>query len=343
MWLRSDNAAGVDSSILAAMTACNEGDAASYGEDALSRTLDERFAEIFGAPAKVFPVPSGTAGNALALASLADSFDAILCHEKAHAFDNESGATEAYTGGARFLPVGGEHGRIDAEYLIEALDIATGAGTSSHAPRVLTVTQLTEAGTVYSIAQLQELGTITRQRGLYFHMDGARFANAVATLGVTPADITWKVGVDVLSFGATKNGTMYADAVVFFDHSRAQRFKQRLKRGGHALSKTRYLAAQLLSYIDGDRWLANARHANLVASQLAAVIQRVPNADLVHPVEGNIIFAAFDDTTVRRFSEGGLALRSKGRTADGREMFRLVTSFATPAAESARLATILGC
>lgn len=341
MWLRSDNAAGVDPDILQAMVSCNNGIAMPYGDDGLSRQLDSRFSEVFGKSVRAFAVPSGTAANALALSSAAGPFDLVICHQNAHVFANECGAAEFYSAGARFAPVPGVHGRIETAAVAEllgALDLSRG---NAFRPAVLTVTQATEAGTVYQPEALRALGELARQHGLRFHMDGARFANAVTFLDVEPADLSWRAGIDVLSFGATKNGTMYADAVVFFNQSLAEDFKRRLKRSGHDLSKARFLAAQLLRYLEDDLWLHNARRANAAARELADLLSRVPEASILHPVEGNIVFAALPGAAVHALENGGIRLRSKGRLPDGRESFRLVPSFLTELAEVRALAPIL--
>ena len=342
MWLRSDNAAGVSEEILDALVSCNAGVAAPYGDDDLSRQLDARLSAVFETPVVAYMVPSGTAANALALSSIAGPFDMIVCHQEAHAFGSECGATDMFSGGARFKPVPGAHGRIDAAAAADMLAGMAGPRDNTYRLGALTVTQLTEAGTLYQPADLGALGALARKHGLRMHMDGARFANALAALAVHPADITWRVGVDVLSFGATKNGAMYADAVVFFDPALAEHFKRRLKRSGHDLSKTRFMAAQLLRYLEYDLWLRNARHANAVARELGELLARVPGADILHPVEGNIVFAALPDRPVQALAAAGIQFRSRGRLADGREWFRLVPSFRTDPQEVRALRRPLG-
>lgn len=342
MWLRSDNAAGVDPEILATLHACNDGDAQPYGNDDFSRQLDDRFSSFFRTTVKAFAVSSGTAANALALASIAGPFDFVLCHQNAHAFLTECGATEFFSGGARFLPVSGSDGRIDEKAmaaLLVGMDVSRG---NSYQPKALTVTQLTEAGTAYRLETLQSIGAIARRFELRLHMDGARLANALAFLEVQPDAMTWRAGVDVLSFGATKNGTMYADAVVFFDPILADHFKQRLKRSGHDLSKTRFLAVQLLRYLERDLWLRNARHANAVARELAELLKQVSGAEILHPVEGNIVFVALPDSAVRALDATGIRLRSKGRLPNGHEWFRLVPSYRTNPADLRAIGNALG-
>jgi threonine aldolase len=338
MFLRSDNIAGVDPHILAAINACNEGSAEPYGGDPLSAKLDSEFAVLFGAPVRVFPVTSGTAANSLALAAVAGPFDLIACHAAAHAFGNECGATETMSGGARFLPIAGGDGRMDVDATTSALANAQRAGASGYRPTALSVTQLTEAGTTYGIEHLRALGALAHELGLRFHMDGARFANALASLQVTPADLTWRLGVDVLSFGGTKNGTMCADAVVFFDLTAAANFERRLKRAGQALSKSRFLAAQLLRYIEGGLWLRNARHANAMALQLADALSRVAGVRVTHPVQGNIVFAELAGDIIPALAQHGIRLRVKSFREDGTGFVRFVTSFATQSVEIAAFA-----
>lgn len=342
MWLRSDNSAGVDPDILEFMRANNEGDAQPYGDDDLSKSLDERFSAFFGTPVRVFPVASGTAANALSLSAIAGPFDLIFCHDDAHAFMTECGATEFFTGGARFHPVHGADGRIDAKAVgsaVRGIDVSRG---NSYRPGALTVTQLTEAGTAYRLEAIQALGALAKETGLRFHMDGARLPNALAFLGLAPDQMTWRAGVDVLSFGATKNGTLSADAVIFFDPALAAGFKRRIKRAGHDLSKSRFLAAQLLRYIEGGLWLRNARHANARAAELAAILQKVPGAKLLYPVEGNILFMSLPDRAVRTLEKAGIRLRSKGRTPEGDEWFRIVPSYRTAPAEVRAFGAALG-
>ncbi|MBA2965025.1 MULTISPECIES: threonine aldolase family protein [Ramlibacter] len=341
MWLRSDNTAGVDPQVLAALAACNEGDMPGYGDDEHSRRLDGEFGALFEHDVRVFPVVSGTAANALSLSHLAGPLGLVACHEDAHPLRNEAGATGFFSGGAGFLPVSGAHGRMDVTALTAALDGLAGGSHGALRAAAVTVTQLTEAGTAYDLPTLRAIGVVARERSLPLHMDGARFANAMAALRASPADVTWRSGVDVLSFGGTKNGTMSCDAVVFFDPARADLFEQRLKRGGHLLSKSRFMAAQLLACIASGRWLANASHANAMAREVADTVERVDGGALLHPVDGNIVFAALPEPAIDKLGAAGIALRGKGRLADGRRTFRLVASFATAASEIARFRAAL--
>lgn len=339
LWLRSDNAAGVSPEILSALAVCNNGVAPGYGADNLSCSLDARFSELFGRPAMVFAVPSGTAANALSLASLAGPGNRIACHHEAHVFDSEEGATAQFSSGAQFTTLGGDHGRIDVDALARELERSDGLR-----PVALTLTQLTEAGTAYGLDHLAALASLARSAGLAIHMDGARLANALARLDVSAAQLVKTAAVDVLSFGATKNGAMYADAVVFFEPRFAQDFKVRLRRAGHDLSKTRFMAAQLLAMLENDLWLRNAQHANAMATRIAAALAAHPDAQLVHPVEGNIVFVALQDRLARHLSQSGHALRAWGQLADGRAWYRIVASFATSATELAAFEqAIRGC
>jgi threonine aldolase len=215
----------------------------------------------------------------------------------------------------------------------ERLDALPSTAHGALCATAVTVTQLSERGTAYSTSELGQIGDIARQRRLAMHLDGARFANAVAAARTTPADMTWRCGVDVMSFGATKNGAMFADAVVFFDTDRAIDFRQRLKRSGHSMSKTRFMAAQLLAYLKDDRWLKNAGHANAMASRVAQAILQIPGARITARVDGNMVFAAIPPDCVERLATRGLKLRAKGVDEGAMQVFRLVTSFATTAEE----------
>ncbi|MGE0797932.1 MAG: low specificity L-threonine aldolase [Lautropia sp.] len=337
-WLRSDTVAGVSDRILDAIRACNAAFEPPYGEDSLSRQLDDRYSALFGTPVRVFPVVSGTAANALALASIAGPFELIACHDEAHAYAAETGATEFFSGGARFLRLPGEHGRIDPETAAPALAAARAAGGKTFRLAAITITQLTEVGTLYPVACARTIGELARRHGLHFHVDGARFANAVAALGVEPADLTWRLGADVMSFGATKNGTMCADAVIFFKPELADDFLRRRKRSGHDLSKARFLAAQLLAYLDGGHWLENAHRANRMAGELERVIRSAPDIELLQPVEGNMLFVAMSEARHAALAAAGITVRKVGARGDGRSVIRMVTSYRTGHDEIERFA-----
>jgi threonine aldolase len=323
----SDNASGAAPEILAAIAAANEGTAPPYGADAITARLEQRFAEVFEHEVAIFPVATGTAANALALAALTPPWGAIYCHEEAHIAADECGAPEFFTGGAKLVPLPGAHGKLDASTLEAHI---AGAGVVHQVqPAALSLTQETEAGTLYRPDEIAALADVARRHRLGVHMDGARFANAVAGLGVSPAAITWRVGVDVLAFGATKNGALAAEAVVFFDRARAENFGFRRKRAGHLVSKLRFIAAQFDTYLDAELWLRHARHANAMAARLAAGLAALPRARLLHPVEGNEIFVALDEAATERLAAAGFGFYRWGEGP----VLRLVTAFDTRAAD----------
>ncbi len=323
----SDNVIGVAPEIMAAIIAANEDDAAMpYGDDRYTQRLSTLFSELFEKEVTVFGVATGSAANALALSVLTPPFGAIYCHQESHINVDECGAPEFYTGGAKLVTLAGEHGKISANDLDEVLKKA-GAGVVHHVqPAAVSITQATEAGTVYSIEEVRAIAQVTHAHNLSLQMDGARFANAVVSLGCTPADITWRAGVDVLSFGATKNGAMAAEAVVFFNQSQARNFKYLRKRSGHLFSKMRFLSAQLEAYISNDLWLNNAIHANNMAKKLATNLSQLPGVTLCHPVEANEIFVKLPETVIQ-----GLLTNFKFYRWETEESttIRLVTAFNT--------------
>lgn len=324
MNFRSDNVTGIAPEILAAITAANAGTAPSYGEDAITRRLEQRFAELFERPVAVFPVATGTAANALALAALSPPWGAVYSHDEAHVAIDECGAPEFYAG-AKLIGVPGRDGKIEPAAIGARL---TDAGFVHQVqPAAISLSQATEAGTLYTTTEVASIGAFARRHGMRLHMDGARFANAVAALGCTPADLTWRAGVDALSFGATKNGALAAEAVIFFDPDLARDFGYRRKRGGHLLSKMRFLSAQLEAYLADDLWLRNARHANAMAARLAAGLAALPGARLSHPVEANEVFAELPVEVIAGLERAGFGFyRWDGES--GRQL-RLVAAFDT--------------
>jgi threonine aldolase len=299
-YFKSDNTAPVAPAILAALTAANEGYTRGYGDDPWTLQLAARFNELFEREVRVFPVATGTAANALALATLVPPYGAVLCHEEAHIVRDECGAPEFMSGGARLQLLPGPGAKLTPAALARGLDDLP---TSVHTvqPRAVSISQATELGTVYRPDELLALSTLAHVRGLRVHMDGARFANAMAFLGCSPADATWRSGVDVLSFGATKNGAMAAEAVVFFDQAQAADFEFRRKRAAHLFSKMRYVSAQLLAYVEDGLWLRLAAGANAHARRIG----HAAGSLLLHPVEANEVF-------VRPGAAGIAALRAQG-------------------------------
>ena len=333
-YFKSDNTAPAAPEILAAIGAANHGFARSYGDDDWSARLDARFSELFERQVRVFPVATGTAANALALATLVPPWGAILAHEEAHIVRDECGAPEAMSGGARILLLKG----CDAKLTPAAIDACIAANpVSVHTvqPRAVSLTQATELGTVYAPAELAAVCAAARRHGLAVHVDGARFANAVASLGCSPAELPSKAGVDVLSFGATKNGALGAEAVVFFDPGRIADFELRRKRAAHLLSKMRYASAQLLAYVDDGLWLRLAARANALAQRLGAAC----GGRLMHPVQANEVF-------MRLGADAAAALRAAGFEfydwgADGSGEARLVVSWNQPEEDVERLCAAL--
>ncbi len=252
----SDNAAGVAPAILEAVGAANDGFALAYGDDDVTQRVERRFCEVFEREVAVFLVPTGTAANALALAHLTPVWGAVMCHCEAHIIANECGAPEFFGGGLRLVGLAGEGGKLAPATLAVALDRHEGHSPHQVVPAMVSLTQATEAGTIYRTPEVAALCALAHERGLTVHMDGARFGNAIARLGVTPAQATWQAGVDVLAFGATKGGALAAEAVVFFDPALAAGMAERRKRGAHLVSKHRFIAAQFEAFFAGDLWLS---------------------------------------------------------------------------------------
>jgi threonine aldolase len=295
----SDNAAPVHPQVMRAIAAADALDTA-YDGDALSRRLDARFSDLFGTEVATLWVPTGTAANCLALAALCPPHGAIVCHDQAHIEQDEGGAPGFYTHGAKLILAGGEGAKLTPATIAAAIDPIRD-DVHQVQPHTISITNATEYGLVYSPEEVAAIGALAKARGLGFHMDGARFANAVAHLGCAPAAVTWQAGVDVLSFGFVKNGGMSAEALVFFRPELARDTRYRRKRAGLLFSKGRYLAAQLLAMLDGDLWLENARGANAGARMLA----EAAGDRLVHAVEANEVF-------LRLSAEEAAGLRAKG-------------------------------
>src|SRR6266508_4268826 len=343
----SDNAAGIAPEILAAISRANEGAALAYGRDPWTRRVEERFAELFAREAAVFLVPTGTAANALALAHLAPPWGAVLCHAEAHIATDECGAPEFFGGGLKLVGLAGEAGKIAPETLRRALEAGPWGGPHHVSPSVLSLSQATEAGTIYRPDEIRELAEIAHARGLALHLDGARIGNAIARTNASPAQATWMAGVDALSFGATKGGALAAEAVVFFDPARGADMQSRRKRGGHLVSKHRFIAAQIEAYLADDLWLKLARHANAMADRLAAGLAAAGFVP-VWPVEANEVFVALPVRADERLSSAGAIYYPwatdslpHGVALKGDEtLVRLVTSFATNVDEVDRFVAI---
>jgi len=332
----SDNAYGADPEILKALAAASAGSTASYGEDRLTKELKARLATIFEREVAAFPVVTGTAANALALSTLCPQHGAVICHDHAHIAVDECGAVEFYTHGAKLALVEGVHGKLTPSAIERVLKTFRKGDVHSVQPSVISITQVTESGTVYTLNEIAGIAAVAKAHGLKLHMDGARFANALAHLGVSPAAMSWKAGVDALSFGATKNGALCAEAVVFFNPEDVRDFEYRRKKAGHLVSKMRFVSAQLVSYLENDRWLASAAHANALAKRLAQGLAAVPGAELAHPVEANALFVKLPDATIKKLRKGGAKFYDWAPLEHGQTLIRLVTSFATPDADIER-------
>ncbi len=299
----SDNYSGICPEAWEAMSLANQGHVPAYGEDMWTQRATDLIRDLFEIDCEVFFTFNGTAANSLALASLCRSYHSIICHECAHVETDECGGPEFFSNGTKILLVPGQHGRVD----IGAVEKTVKRRNDIHYPKpnVLSITQATELGTVYSVADLDRLSEAVRRLGLRLHMDGARFANAIATLGVSPKEITWKIGVDVLCFGGTKNGLGVGEAVVFFNREMAREFDYRCKQAGQLASKMRYLAAPWVGLIESGAWQRNAQRANQCARLLEEQLQGIPQIEVLSPVEANSVFA-------RLTPELAAGLRSRG-------------------------------
>lgn len=312
----SDNAAPAHPKVLEAIAAANRLDTA-YDGDALSRRLDGAFSELFGTQVRAFWVTTGTAANCLALAALCPPYRAILCHRDAHIEVDEAGAPGFFTGGAKLILLDGQGAKITPTAVAEACDLIR-KDVHQVQPAAISITNATEYGLVYRAPEVAALGGLARQRGLALHMDGARLANALVSSGDSLADLTWRAGVDALSFGFVKNGGLNAEALILFNTDLADEIAVRRKRAGHLLSKGRYLAAQLLAMLDGDLWLENARASNAAAQKLAqAAADR-----LVYPVEANELFLKVTSDEANRLRAMGFDFYDWGPGE-----IRLVTSW----------------
>jgi threonine aldolase len=299
----SDNVTGACPEVMQAIVAANEGAVMPYGNDPVTQRVEARLAEIFERPLAAFPVATGTACNALTLACVTPPYGAVYCHQVSHINTDECGAPEFYSGGAKLVDLPGEGGKLTAASLAAAIE---GAGVVHHVqPAAVSLTQASEAGTVYSLDEIAAIAEVAHAHGLKLHLDGARFANALVALGCTPAEMTWQAGVDLLSFGATKNGCLSAEAAIFFDPADAASFGYRRKRAGHLFSKMRVVSAQLEAYLADDLWLRNARHANALARRLAEGLAALPGVRLLHPCEANEVFADLPQAAIDGLLEAG--------------------------------------
>jgi threonine aldolase len=328
----SDNVYGVDPRIMAAMVEANERlTDVSYCHDEGAKAVEQRLSQIFEKDVKAFLVMNGTGANSLALSTICPPFGGVICHEGSHINTDECNCPELFTGGAKLITISGVGGKLTPQ-TVEARLAYFVHGEHGAKLSAMSLSNVTELGTVYTTDEIKTLTAVAKARGMRSHMDGARFANALVALGCTPAEMTWRAGIDVLSFGGTKNGGMMLEAVVFFETSLAEDFLYRRKRTGQLLSKGRYLSAQMLAYLQDDVWLPNARRANRLASQLAQGLQKSNRVRLSNPAQANEVFAVMPRKTFDALQERGAHFYDwpvDGLAADEVHC-RFVLSFATP-------------
>jgi threonine aldolase len=333
---RSDNTGKAAPQILHALTRANEDTALGYGADTWTGELQQRFSELFETTVRVFPVATGTAANALSLASIGPSWGLVYCSEFAHINVAEANATGFFGGGLKLVPVSGSHGRIHADALAEVLAANVPGQLHRGQPAAINVTQASDLGAVYGSDEIRAIARVAKSHGLKLHMDGARFANAVARLGCSPADMTWRSGIDILSFGATKNGGALCDAIVVFAPELVNGLAVQLRRAGQVWSKMRFASAQLLAYVEDGLWLRLAAASNAIAARIAAGIADVVGARLFAPVEANLLFIQTQLPVLDALEKDGFLFSRRTRS-----LARFVCRFDTTADEADALIAAL--
>ncbi len=327
----SDNCVGAAPEIVEALCSAAAADNTPYGGDRLTHEATDRIREVFECDAEVFFVPTGGAANGLALSVLTPPYGTVFCHEAAHVEMDECAGPEFFTGGAKLTLVRAPNGKMTPEALQAAMDAYPHRPPHGSPPSALSITQLTECGTVYSLDELSALLGFARRRSLRVHMDGARFANAIAASGASPADMTWRAGVDILSLGATKNGCLMAEAIIVFDATLGEDLAFRRKRAGHLVSKQSFMSAQFLAWLEEDRWLGFAENANRMAAHLSAGLADIPSVTIGYPTDANEVFAIMPEALAQALHSDGFAFYpwiTPGDPADGR-MHRLICSYKT--------------
>lgn len=323
MHFASDNIIGVHPNIMRALDKANQGIASSYGNDELSALLTSQLAKLFETDLTVYTVTTGTIANCLSLSALVQPHHFIYCHDHAHINTDECGAPELFTGGAKLKGLPGANGKIDLKQLEQHLAETAYLRPHMNKPGCISISQATECGTVYTLAELKAIADLAKSHSLPIHMDGARFANSLIKLGCSPAEATWQAGIDVLTLGATKNGALAAEAIIFFNNDYAKDFDYKLKRGGQLLSKARFFACQLLAYLDNDLWLQNARHANMMAAKLAALFTSY-DLQIAFPVEANEVFVYLPRQLANYLQEQGASFYEWSPLTTN--LYRFVTS-----------------
>lgn len=327
MFFKSDNTSPVCPEIMQAIIQANNSYFNPYGTDNLSLNLKEAYTNLFETNVNIFPVLTGSAANCLALSVTTPPYGIIYAHSESHIYTDECGAPGFYTRGAKIESIEGDLGKICPNELKKKLSKAGFGNVHASQPAIVSVTQITELGTIYTIDELREISDIAHYYNLPVHVDGARFANAVVHLNVSPKEVSFDAGVDILSLGATKNGAMAAEAVLFFNESHVKDFSYRQKNAGHLLSKMRFISAQLLAYIKDDLWLQNASKANLMAQKLKEGLINSNKAKILYPVEGNELFVEMDNALLCHLELKG-AQFYRWRNAES-TIIRLVTSYST--------------
>lgn len=342
MTFKSDNTSGICPEMLEKIILANEQSTEdAYGQDTITSRVKTQFNSLFEKEVTVHFMATGTAANCLALSSLTPPYGAIFCHEHAHITTDETNAPELFTGGAKLVNLPGDHGKICPIALEDAIHSLKAMRPHSAMPAVLSLTQSTEAGTVYTVSELKTLIAIAKKHHLYVHMDGSRFANAVVTLGESPANITWRLGVDVLSFGGTKNGAMAAEAVVLFNPDLAHHLDYQQKRFGQLMSKMRFFSCQFEALLESNLWLKNAAHANNMAKHLAQTLLNLSNVELIHPVEANEVFVKMSVELAQTLRNHGIQFYDWSfNEQESYRTYRFVTSFNSPSSEIEKLYTI---
>ncbi len=325
---KSDNEAPAHRAVMDAVAKANQGFATAYSEDQWSKALDGAFSEYFETEVSVIPLATGTAANSIILGTLSPPWGAIFCHPSAHIHNDEGGAPEFYTHGAKLIPICGEHGKLSASILDDVVRQSGTHGVHNVKPAAVSITQATECGTAYSPAEVSSIAEISHKHGLPLHMDGARFSNALMHLGCSPAEITWRSGVDVLAYGGTKNGAMDAEAIVVFGQHPEwlDGMHRRRKRGGHLLSKMRYVSAQLLALLDNRLAHTLAEQSNRQAKRLAEGLEATGIVALKWPVEANEVFISAPDTLLGSLRDQGVLFH---RWPGYRDLARLVCTYET--------------
>lgn len=339
MNFKSDNTTKICDPVMDMMLRINHGHAPSYAQDDETKKTKDLFCDIFEKDVTVFFVITGTAANSLALSALTPSHGCIFAHKEAHIHTDEANAPELFTGGAKIIPLYGINNKISSRDLNNKIIQFKGMRPHMAAPTTISISQSTEAGTVYQPDDILLLHHVAQQHGLSVHMDGARFANALVATGCSAAGLTWKVGVDVLCLSGTKNGCLAAEAIIFFNTEKATHFDYIQKRGGQLMSKMRFFATQFQAYFENDLWLKNAQHANQMATHLAGIFERYTDAQILHPVEANAVFVELPHGTANYLRHNGAEFYDWG--SPGNSHYRFVTSFATTQQEIDNLENIL--